>query len=162
MLNLYASKVQMKDKKELLEEIDIDELTPTDQITLSPEELIHLLSEAQTELIQEIHTSNQFSGPVPPPDYMRAYKTIDKTLPHRFTKMAEKQQDHSNFIEKSKTYSNIFMAFLGWLTPSSISLYTLYMAGNLIQNDKSIEALVALITALSTIGGAFYLKNKKP
>jgi len=139
--------------------------TDNKRITLTETELHNLFDELQeeihTDILQTIQHSEKFSGPVPHPDHMKQYKNIDKTLPHRFTKMAEENLAHKQSMEKLLTRGELFMGFLGWATPTGISFYSIYIASILIQDGKSIEALVSLITALGILGGAFYMKNKK-
>lgn len=36
----------------------------------------------------------------------------------------------------------------------------IYTASQLIQDGKSIEALISLVAALATLGGAFYIKQR--
>lgn len=139
------------------------QVMPKDEgtITLTQDELRRLIETAQTASIQEIKTLEQFSGPVPHPDYMEQYKNIDPSLPGRFTAMAEKALAHNQWISKTETIVNSLMAFLGWATPTGLSTYILVSAVRFIQDGKSIEALVALVGAIATLAGAFYFKTKK-
>lgn len=148
---------------DVLEKAEETEKKSSKSITLTEIELHEMLesiqAEMHTDIKQIIQHSEKFSGPVPHPDHMRQYKNIDKSLPNRFTKMAESNLSHKQFIEKFITFSELFMGFLGWLTPTGISFYIIYTASNLIQDGKNIEALIALVTALATLGGAFYMKK---
>lgn len=91
---------------------------------------------------------------------MRAYKAIDKTLPNRFTTMAEKNQSHRMFIEKVIVFGELGLGVLGWATPTVLSFYVLTAAIGFVGEGKSIEALIALVVSLGSLGGAFYMKNK--
>lgn len=130
-----------------------------EKLELTRSEIIELIEASQIEVVQELKTSEQFSGPVPHPKHMQQYKTIDKTLPHRFTKMAEDNLRHRQFVEKYAIVTDSVLAMLGWATPTAISFFVLYSAVGFIRDGKSIEALVSLVAALATLGGAFYLKN---
>ena len=44
--------------------------------------------------------NNRFSGPLPDPETLSRYASVDKTLPDRIVTMAEKQQKHAIDIEK--------------------------------------------------------------
>jgi len=130
-------------------------------VTLTQDELRQIIESAQMASLQEIKTLEQFSGPVPHPDHMQQYKNIDPSLPDRFTAMAEKTLAHNQWVSKTETIVNSIMAFLGWATPTGLSAYILVSAVGFIQEGKSIEALIALVGALATLAGAFYLKAKK-
>ncbi len=133
-------------------------------IVMTETELHELLDGLQEEIHADIKQtilhSEKFSGPVPHPNHMKQYKLIDKSLPLRFTKMAEDNLSHRQSMEKLMTRGELLMGFLGWLTPTGISFYSIYTASELIQEGKSIEALVSLVAALATLGGAFYMKQK--
>ena len=146
---------------------DVNTLQETSQdksIVMTETELHELLNGIQEEIHADIQKtilhSEKFSGPVPHPNHMKQYKIIDKSLPDRFTKMAEDNLSHRQSMDKLVTKGELFMGFLGWLTPTGISFYSIYTASELIQDGKSIEALVSLIAALATLGGAFYMKQK--
>lgn len=130
------------------------------QITLNETELHAYVEENVREVITTIERSEQFYGPVPHPDHMRAYKAIDKSLPGRFTTMAEKNQSHHMFIEKLVVMGELVMGVLGWLTPTALSFYVLSAAIGFVEDDKSIEALVSLVIAIASLGGAFYMKKR--
>jgi hypothetical protein len=143
---------------------DLQEVGQEKKVVMTETELHELLDVLQEEIHADIQKtilrSEQFSGPVPHPNHMKQYKIIDKSLPHRFTKMAEDNLSHRQSMEKLVTIGELFMGFLGWLTPTGISFYSIYTASQLIQDGKSIEALISLVAALATLGGAFYMKQK--
>jgi len=128
------------------------------RILITQRELHDLIEQNVHEVI--IERKEEFSGPVPHPDHMRAYKTIDKTLPDRFTAMAEKNQSHRMWIEKALVAGELGMGILGWLTPTALSFYVLSAAISFVKDGKSIEAFVSLIVAISSLGGAFYMKQR--
>lgn len=129
------------------------------QITLTETELHDILEENIQEIITTIETREQFSGPVPHPNHMREYKIIDKTLPDRFTAMAEKNQMHRMWVEKAVVLGELGMGILGWLTPTALSFYVLSAGIGFVESGKSVEALVSLVVAIGSIGGAFYMKK---
>jgi len=147
-----------------IEENDLAVSSQEKNIVMTETELHELLGGLQEEIHADIKQtilhSEKFSGPVPHPDHMKQYKLIDKSLPLRFTKMAEDNLSHRQSMEKLTTVGELFMGFLGWLTPTGISFYSIYTASELIQDGKSIEALISLVAALATLGGAFYMKQK--
>ena len=127
---------------------------------LTESELKVLIEQVETEVIETIQHSEQFTGPIPHPAHMQQYKEIDPSFPDRILKMAESNLKHTQSIAKTTMFSQLFMGFLGWATPSVISGYVIYHAIVFTQEEKSIEAIIALITALATLGGAFYIKKR--
>jgi hypothetical protein len=139
----------------------IEELSEQEEINvvLTKDELVELINEV--EIIQTIQRIEQFAGPIPHPEHMRQYKDIDGSLPNRIVSMAESNLAHKQFIEKIAVIGQLFMAFLGWATPTGIAFYVLYHAVLFIEEGKSTEALVSLVVALTALGGAFYMKQKE-
>jgi uncharacterized membrane protein len=76
-------------------------------IVMTETELHELLDGLQEEIHADIKQtilhSEKFSGPVPHPNHMKQYKLIDKSLPLRFTKMAEDNLSHRQSMEKLTT-----------------------------------------------------------
>lgn len=127
-------------------------------VVLTKDELVELIHEVETETT--IQLIEQFTGPIPHPEHMRQYKDIDESLPNRIVSMAESNLAHKQSIEKIAVIGQLLMAFLGWATPTGIASCVLYHAVLFIQDGKSTEALVSLVVALATLGGAFYIKQK--
>ena len=150
----------MDDKNTLTQ----NEVTENKKLSLTEADMSLLLEEVEKsaiiETIETVHHSEQFQGPIPHPEHMQQYKDIDLELPNRIISMAESNLDHKQSIEKIEIYGQLFMGFLGWLTPSGIAFYVLYHAVIFTKEGKSIEALIALITAIAALGGAFYMKSK--
>ena len=130
------------------------------KITITPTELNTLIEEVESEIIEAIKHSEEFSGPIPNPSHMKQYQEIDPSFPNRLLTMAESNLQHQQSIEKNIFFGNIFMGFLGWLTPSGIASYIVYHAIIFTKDGKSIEALIALVGALATLGGEFYMKRR--
>ena len=141
-----------------------NETDKSGQLSLTEADISILLEEVEKsaiiETMETVHHSEQFQGPIPHPEHMQQYKDIDIEFPNRIITMAESSLEHRQSIEKIGIYSQLFMGFLGWLTPSGIASYVLYHAVLFTKEGKSIEALIALITAIAALGGAFYMKRK--
>ena len=58
--------------------------------------------ESDGRVLQQVQTTtfSEFSGPLPDPETLSEYASVDKTLPGRIVTMAEKQQEHAIDIEK--------------------------------------------------------------
>ena len=130
------------------------------EFVLTETDLNILMEQIETEAIETIQHSEQFTGPIPHPEHMQRYQDIDQSFPNRILKMAESNLAHKQSVEKIVIYGQLFMGFLGWATPSGIAFYVLHHAILFTKDGKSIEALIALITAIAALGGAFYMKKK--
>ncbi len=139
---------------------NLDKKIEKQEVVITVEELFEIIDQAKLETMEMVLHSENFTGPVPHPEHMRLYKEVDETLPDRFTKMAENNLSHKEFIEKLEVSGQLLMGILGWATPTGIGFYTLNAAIDLIKEGRSIEALIALVTAIGTVGTAFYLKKK--
>jgi len=128
-------------------------------------EIAHLIEEELSEAVGQEKMLLQrfeeiFSGPLPHPKHLREYKNIDKTYPDRIMSMAEKSQEHKIFIQRTQAIGDFVVSLLGWATPTGIAAYSLYQAAELVRDGKNIESFIALITALGTIGGSFYISKR--
>ena len=150
--NSYVEEVEKSDSQNISE---VEE-----EFVLTKTELDALVEQIEIEVIETIQHSEQFTGSIPHPDHMQKYQDIDKSFPDRILKMAESNLAHKQSIEKTVVHGQLFMGFLGWATPTGIAFYVLYHAILFTKDGKSIEALIALIAALTALGGAFYIKKK--
>ncbi len=83
--------------------------------------------------ISEMH----YSGPIPPPDVLKDYGTIDATLPDRIMSMAEKEQNHMHETEKAQLNNDYILSRRGQnfaMTLTVIitvaSMYFMYMGSS--------------------------------
>jgi len=154
----------MDDKNSYSEEVETSDSQNISEVekkfSLTETELNVLMEQIETEVIETIQHSEQFTGPIPHPDHMQKYQDIDQSFPDRILKMAESNLAHKQSVEKTVIHGQLFMGFLGWATPTGIAFYVLYHAILFTKDGKSIEALIALIAALTALGGAFYMKKK--
>jgi hypothetical protein len=141
----------------VVKKVDVKE----NEVVLNEEDIITLIEDTEINTIKSIQRSEEFSGPLPHPEHMKQYQEIDPSLPTRIVDMAESNLNHKKTIEKITVIGGLAMGFLGWATPTCIASYVLYHAVSFIKEGKSIEALIALIAALATLGGAFYMKKEK-
>lgn len=121
--------------------------------------VVETIEKQEAHIIESVKKES-FSGPLPHPKHLKEYKSIDKSYPAKIINMAEKRQDHIAWIEKSEVIKDFILSILGWATPTGIAAFTLYKAAIFVSEGKSIESLVSLVTALSVIGGAFYISGR--
>jgi len=78
-----------------------------------------------------------YSGPLPPPEIMAAYKDIDPTFPERMFALAEKQSDHRMTLETSKLTNDGTNERLGLLVGPVLVLGALVCGTIIILSGKS-------------------------
>lgn len=84
----------------------------------------------------QIHQQSAFSGPIPPPEFLREYETIMPGLADRIVKMAEKQGDHRQGLETRAVNAEIERGRLGMISGFFVALLGLSIGGVLIYHDK--------------------------
>ncbi len=99
--------------------------------------------------------SRSFSGPLPPPELLERYNDALPGAAERIFKMAEKQQEHRQAIEKKVVFGNTssqtrgnYLGFLVSMTAILGGIWLIYMG-------KETTGLVAIITPITGLVAAF-------
>lgn len=75
------------------------------EISTDVTKVLESLSDDQRKVIvgalYAIEESSSFRGPLPPPEMLKGYESVLPGASERILKMAEKQQDHRMYIEKT-------------------------------------------------------------
>lgn len=123
------------------------------QMVQDPKQDVKLLTIHRTE-------SQAFSGPLPPPELLKAYNEIIPDGAVRILAMAEKQQDHRINLENAVVRSDIRRSdrglIFGFIICFVIALGGIY----LIATGKSISGLVLVLSQMVSIAGIFVYSNK--
>ncbi len=100
-----------------------------------------------------------FSGPLPAPSDLAAYKEIMQDAPERIMVMAEKEQIHRHTIEQkivnNGSRESLIGQFLAFIIAFSFLVAAVYLAMN--GHEVVAVSLIGIIAALATI---FYLKKE--
>lgn len=117
------------------------------------------------QLVHEIIET--FYGPLPPPEVLREYEGLQPGLAERVVRMAERpleltqeQQTHRHTLEQRVVVNGDRRSWFGLFLAFIIVMAALLGGIYLISQDKSIEGLVSLISALSLPAGNFIYTHR--
>jgi uncharacterized membrane protein len=96
-----------------------------------------------------------FSGPLPPPEILRAYNEIIPDGAHRILLMAEKEQTHRHAQENRENDGNLTLAKRGQLIGGGLALLAIVGAIYLLATGRSATGLSVLAGVAATFGTAF-------
>lgn len=93
---------------EITSEQDKAKVTTIDAVeplVVTQDEISRIIKEIPSEpdrrMIEAVITERRFSGPLPPPEFLFAYKEILPGSPERILSMAEREQQHRHETEKT-------------------------------------------------------------
>ena len=114
---------------------------------------------AQTQAAHvEIKTA--FSGPLPPPEIMKAYNDILPGGAERILAMAENQAQHRRELEKIVVKGNSWHQVWGIVAAFVVTVLVVGAGTFLIYNDKDASGLTMIITNLVALAGVFVYARK--
>ncbi len=98
-----------------------------------------------------------FAGPIPPPALLAEYEQACQGSANRILAQFEEQGRHRRRLENRVVWYNVLSGTLGQV--SGFLLFLAAIGGGifLLYNDKSVEGLVSIITA---VGGAAWVLRK--
>jgi len=103
----------------------------------------------------------QFSGPLPPPAILKGYEDILPGAADRIVRMAEKQSEHRQVLEKKVISVETFKSKVGLFLAFIICLYFMWIGYQLIIHDKKITGFILALTPLGGIIGMFIVQKNK-
>ncbi len=96
-----------------------------------------------------------FSGPLPPPEIMKAYNDIIPDGAERILAMAESQASHRQELEKVVVKANSWHQVWGIVAAFAVTIIVIGAGTFLIYNDKGASGLTMVITNLVSLAGVF-------
>lgn len=127
------------------------------------DEVLDTLNPEQKEVImQEFACIKQesFSGPLPPPNMLKAYGDIIPDAPQRILTMAENQSNHRMKCEKSIIDSSKFESFLGQILGFIIAVLSIGASVYLGINGHD-KLAIAIPASVATLAAVFVINRKK-
>ena len=106
-------------------------------------------------------SSEIFSGPVPPPEILAEYKSIDPNIPDRIITMAENQQAHTHELEKYAMKSAVKTESKGQTYALIVSLTIILGSMFLIYDGKEISGGILAGSTLIGLAYVFITGRKK-
>lgn len=121
-----------------------------------PEIFDNLNETEKREVTRElIARSASFSGPLPPPNILKAYDEIIPNGAERIFKMAENQSSHRQNLESSVVKSNSRDSLLGIISAFIISIFTVAAGAFCITSGHPVAGTILGGAGLASIVGTF-------
>jgi len=130
---------------------------PSPQPNQNPTQDVKTTSKMVVE--QHIEHHVEFSGPIPPPAILERYEKILPGSAERILSMAEKQSTHRQMMEKRIIFSETSQAKVGMFLAFIIVIAALVIGGYLSLNNRPVNGLISLITAIGVIVASFVFKR---
>lgn len=110
--------------------------------------------EAAAEIIQHTYS---YSGPLPSPEMLQQYEDLQPGLADRIVTMAEKEQGNRHKVQQRI----LGIASRGQWFGLVLGLATLFTAAALIIGGYPVAGIVALVTGIGVIAGAFLVSVRR-
>lgn len=104
---------------------------------------------------------SQYSGPIPPPGFMKAYEDAFPGSADRILTMAEEDSKHSREMEKLFLTAAIKQSMRGQWFAFIIGMTGILAGFTLIYLNKPTEGLVSIIGAIGILAAVYWDQNKK-
>lgn len=96
-----------------------------------------------------------FAGPIPPPELLAKYNDVIPNAAERILAMAEKQENHRQYLGKSVVDSDIQQSKRGLVAGSLLSALVISGGIYLLANGHSVSGFVAILAPLAGLAGVF-------
>ena len=113
--------------------------------------LVHFLRETKL---------SAFSGPIPPPEVLQGYETVQQGFAERILKMAEKQQDHRMSCEDKIVTESTSQSKRGQIIGCIIAI--LFLAGSVLLGLEGHDVLAGVIGGGTLISLVTVFVTNKP
>lgn len=130
--------------------------TRTDPQALDPS-TVEEIQENPKAALQLISQTVRFSGPVPQPDDLARYDEILPGAADRIFAMAEKEQAHRHFKERTTLDISSRGQWFGFI----LGIVILAVGGWLLHEGRDAAGYAALISALVALVGAFFYSRSE-
>ncbi len=106
-------------------------------------------------VVSELKAELQYSGPLPPPNMLAAYRDAFPECPERIVAMAECAAAHRHEMERADLQGAIKLRGRGQFIGGTLALVGLVGGIYLLAHDKSVAGYALLLGNLAVFGGAF-------
>ncbi len=132
-----------------------------DQDSETSETLPETALTGQTQrLEQSFEAAVSFSGPLPPPEALRAYSEVSSDYPERIMAMAEKEAAHRQEVEIRVLAASERRVVAGLWTGAAIAVLGLVIAGLLINNGHDVAGVILGSFDLAGLVAVFVLGRR--
>lgn len=151
-----ANKAELSKLHDLLKQL------PEELLATVLAEKIQQDRSASGEIIKVVKAvSQEFSGPIPPPQVLAGYDNVQAGFANRIVAMAEKEQAHRHFIEDKALSSSISIQKRGQIFALILSLLILIGSMFLIYNGREISGSVLAGSVLIGLAYTFINGRKR-
>lgn len=107
------------------------------------------------EAVIRVAEQELFSGPLPHPEHLAAYKEISPDIPERIMRMAENQSEHRRKLESARDESNLKLEARGQVFGFVIAMIAVIGGIYLMANGQSLEGAATAIPPVAGLVGLF-------
>jgi uncharacterized membrane protein len=133
----------------------IDPESEDDQTSLVGGGSALLDTEEKSIALHQAEVSVEFSGPLPPPQALKAYDMVVPGAAERIISMAERQQAHRHGLEKIVIQGDTQRAFWGLVAGTVFAFGSLGAGTYLISNGREASGVALVGTTLVSVVGTF-------
>jgi uncharacterized membrane protein len=109
-------------------------------------------------IISKLTTSQvSYSGPIPPPHFMREFNEIIPNGADRILAMAEKQLDHRILLESRALKSGILRSWGGLVAGFVIGMTAICFGGTALLQGQALGGYALCLTGIASLVGVFVL-----
>lgn len=147
------------------EMIESDGIEATNPMVVNPDDISRIIKEIPSEpdrkVMEAVVMSTRYSGPLPPPEFLSAYKDILPGSPERILVMAEKEQQHRHDVDDTVVKSTMLQRLLGQILGSLLAFF--FGGASLVLGLYGHEWLAGILGTSTVIGLAtIFVLNRKP
>lgn len=127
------------------------------------DEVLDTLDPEQKEVITQAFAyikQETFSGPLPPPEMLKAYGDIIPDAPQRILAMAEKQSDHRMKCEKNIISTSKTESLCGQILGFTIAVLCIVAASYLGMNGHD-NLAISIPVSVASLAAVFVVSKKK-
>lgn len=106
-------------------------------------------------MMMQVARAISFTGPIPPPEMLAKYEEACPGAADRIIKMAERQSEHRQEIEKAVVNANTSAQKIGPILGFIVAMTTVLGGIYLVLKGKNGYGLAAIITPLAALAGVF-------
>lgn len=124
-------------------------------------EVEQILEKLEPEEKEIISTMISYSGPLPPPEYLRGYAEVYPEAPEKIFGWVDEQQAHRQTMDKEILNKSFKQSTYGLFCGLAVVLTFIILGFVLILMDKEAAGFTMMMPVVLTLGGYFILQRKK-
>lgn len=124
-------------------------------------EVQHILEKLEPEEKQLISTMISYSGPLPPPEYLKGYAEVYPEAPLKIFGWVEEQQNHRHEMERNHMNKSFRYSLFGLIGGFVLSLVFIIGGFILIMMDKEVLGISLMAPFIITLATLLITQNRK-